>query len=110
MNSLINKSLDLIIESCEKHYVKSLELFGSATRSDFNEKSDVDFLYEFDKDKMDELEYADNYFEFLFSLEDILERKIDLLPKKKSRNLTWLKELTLKKLGSMAKDAKAIFK
>lgn len=86
MNSLINRSLDQIIESCEKHYIKSLELFGSATRSDFNEKSDVDFLYEFDKDKMDELEYADNYFEFLFSLEDILERKIDLLPKKKSRN------------------------
>ncbi|MEO8111023.1 MAG: nucleotidyltransferase domain-containing protein [Ginsengibacter sp.] len=98
MNSLISKSLDQIIESCEKHCLKSLELFGSATRSDFNEKSDVDFLYEFDKEKIAELEYADNYFEFLFSLEDILERKIDLLPKKKSRNPYLAKSINSEKI------------
>lgn len=86
MNRLIKKSLAEIIASCEKHNVKSLELFGSASRNDFNQKSDVDFLYEFDDTKIDELKYADNYFEFLFSLEDILGRKIDLLPKKKTRN------------------------
>lgn len=98
MNSLIHKSLGQIIESCEKHYVKSLELFGSATRNDFSEKSDVDFLYEFDNDKIDELKYADNYFEFLFSLEDILGRKIDLLPKKKSRNPYLAKRINSEKI------------
>ena len=98
MNSLISKSLDQIIESCEKHYLKSLELFGSVTRPDFNEKSDVDFLYEFDKDKIGELEYADNYFEFLFSLEDILQRKIDLLPKRKSRNSFLDKRINAEKI------------
>ncbi len=98
MDNLIQKSLDKIIESCQKHSIKSLEIFGSATRSDFNEKSDVDFLYEFDKDKIDELKYADNYFEFLFSLEDILGRKIDLLPKKKSRNPYLTKRIDSEKI------------
>lgn len=98
MNILIHKSLDQIMATCEKHYVKSLELFGSATRNDFNEKSDVDFLYEFDKDKIDEMRYADNYFEFLFSLEDVLGRKIDLLPKKKSRNSYLAKRINSEKV------------
>ncbi len=98
MNNLIDKSLAKIIESCERHCVKSLELFGSATRNDFNERSDVDFLYEFDKDKIDEFGYADNYFEFLFSLEDILGRKIDLLPVKKVRNSYLAKRINSEKI------------
>ena len=98
MNYLIQESLNKIIESCEKHYVKSLDLFGSATRNDFNEKSDVDFLYEFDKDKIDELEYADNYFDFFFSLEDILGRKIDLLPKRKLKNPYLIKKINSEKI------------
>ena len=100
MNSLINNSLDRIIKSCEKHSVKSLEVFGSVTRSDFNEKSDVDFLYEFDKEKIAgaELDYADNYFEFLFSLEDILGRKIDLLPQEKLKNPYLIKRINEEKI------------
>ncbi len=98
MNYLIQKSLGEIVKACQKHSLKSLEIFGSATRSDFNEKSDVDFLYEFDNDKIDELGYADNYFEFLFSLEDILGRKIDLLPKKKSRNPYLAKRINSEKI------------
>ena len=98
MNSLIHNSLDQIIKSCEKHSVKSLDVFGSVTRSDFNQKSDIDFLYEFDKNKIQELEYADNYFEFLFSLEDILGRRIDLVPRNKSRNPYLIKKIDSEKV------------
>jgi predicted nucleotidyltransferase len=98
MNTLIYNSLDKIVESCEKHSVKSLEVFGSATRNDFNENSDVDFLYEFDKGKIAELDYADNYFEFLFSLEDILSRKVDLLPQEKLRNPYLIKRINEEKI------------
>ncbi|HEY5463327.1 MAG TPA: nucleotidyltransferase domain-containing protein [Hanamia sp.] len=86
MNTLIKNSLEEIIISCKKHKVKSLELFGSAVRNDFNENSDIDFLYEFQKEKIAELDYADNYFEFLFSLQNILKRNIDLVPNEKLKN------------------------
>ena len=44
MNTLISDSLDKIVESCEKHSVKSLEVFGSVMRDDFDVNSDVDFF------------------------------------------------------------------
>lgn len=98
MNELIQRSLDQIVNVCKKHSVKTLELFGSATRSDFNDKSDVDFLYEFENGKINELDYADNYFEFLFSLESLLGRKIDLLPARKSRNRYLTKRIDAEKI------------
>jgi uncharacterized protein len=87
MIKIIENKLPAIIELCKKHNLKSLYLFGSATDSKkFNEKSDVDFLYEYDKAKIEELQYADNYFDFLFSLENILKRNIDLMPNEKLKN------------------------
>lgn len=98
MNILIKDSLDEIIGTCEKHNVKSLEIFGSAVRNDFNEKSDVDFLYEFKKENIAELDYADNYFEFLFSLENILKRNIDLVPAQKVKNPYLLRQINNEKI------------
>ncbi|MDQ2721131.1 MAG: nucleotidyltransferase domain-containing protein [Bacteroidota bacterium] len=98
MNILIKGSLDKIIGSCKKHNVKSLEIFGSATRNDFNETSDVDFLYEFDNVKIAELDYADNYFEFLFSLQNILKRNIDLVPNEKLQNPYLLNKINSEKV------------
>jgi len=98
MNVLIKNSLKEIIHSCQKHNVKSLELFGSAVRNDFNENSDIDFLYEFDKGKIEELEYADNYFEFLFSLEYILNRNVDLVPNEKLKNRYLLNQINSEKI------------
>jgi len=43
---VINK-LDLE-KFCVRHYIKKLSLFGSILRDDFNEKSDVDVLVEFE--------------------------------------------------------------
>ena len=97
MNLLIKNSLVEIIGSCKKHHVKSLELFGSAVRNDFNENSDIDFLYEFDKGKIAELEFADNYFGFLFSLENILKRNVDLMSNEKLRNPYLLKQINSEK-------------
>lgn|SRR6185312_4498467 len=86
MIKFIENNLPAIIELCKKHNLKSLYLFGSATNSkNFNEKSDVDFI-QYDKAKIEELQYADNYFNFLFFLENILKRNIDLMPKEKLKN------------------------
>ena len=48
------------------------------------DKSDVDFIVDFDA--IDIQKYADNYFDFKFSLQDILKRPIDLIEEKAIKN------------------------
>jgi predicted nucleotidyltransferase len=48
------------------------------------DKSDVDFVVDFDS--IDLKNYADNYFNLKFSLQDILKRPIDLLEEKAIKN------------------------
>jgi predicted nucleotidyltransferase len=44
----LNLPRDKIAEFCRQHQIKSLSVFGSATREDFRPDSDVDFLVEFE--------------------------------------------------------------
>ncbi len=73
-----------INELCAKHRVKHLYAFGSVLTDKFNAKSDVDFIVDFEP--VDLLSYADNYFDFKFSLQDILHRPVDLLEEKAISN------------------------
>lgn len=73
-----------IIKLCENHKVKSLYAFGSVLTENFDQQSDVDFIVDFTK--MNVENYADNYFDFKFSLQDILKRPIDLLEEKAIKN------------------------
>ncbi len=73
-----------INELCVNHNVKSLYAFGSVLTPIFNNKSDIDLVVEF-KD-MDVKDYADNYFDFKFSLQDILNRPVDLLEDQAIKN------------------------
>ena len=52
--------------------VSRLSVFGSILTDRFNEDSDVDMVVDFDKVTLKD--YADNYFDLKFSLEDILSR------------------------------------
>ncbi len=69
---------------CKKHKVKKLYAIGSVLTSAFNEESDVDFLVEFEQDSI--VDFATNYFELKFALEDLLERKVDLIEYSAIRN------------------------
>jgi predicted nucleotidyltransferase len=62
---------------CFKYKVKTFYVFGSALTSNFNDKSDLDFIVDFEP--QDTTHYADNYFNLKFALEDTFKRKIDLL-------------------------------
>lgn len=63
---------------CRRHGVRRLELFGSAaTGEDRPVESDLDFLVEFDP--LPPGGYADAYFGFLESLEDLFGRPVDLV-------------------------------
>ncbi|MFN7675200.1 nucleotidyltransferase family protein [Flavobacterium sp.] len=82
--NLIEQNINKISSLCESHKVKYLYAFGSVLTNKFSEKSDIDLIVDFDNVEL--LKYADNYFDFKFSLEDILNRPIDLLEEKAIKN------------------------
>lgn len=73
-----------IIKLCKSHKVKSLYAFGSVLSDNFNKESDIDLIVDFATIPVED--YADNYFDFKFSLQDILKRPIDLLEDKAIKN------------------------
>ena len=82
--SLLDNHINDIKKLCSDHKVKQLYAFGSILTSKFNHESDVDFVVDFDP--IDISLYADNYFDFKFSLQNILKRPIDLLEEKAIKN------------------------
>jgi predicted nucleotidyltransferase len=83
MNRLDTYTSD-IIKLCETHKVKSLYAFGSVLTDSFNKESDIDLIVDFANIEVED--YADNYFDFKFSLQDILKRPVDLLEEKAIKN------------------------
>jgi predicted nucleotidyltransferase len=69
---------------CETHKVKTLYAFGSVLTDKFNKGSDIDLIVDFSTIAVED--YADNYFDFKFSLQDILKRPVDLLEEKAIKN------------------------
>ena len=83
MNILDQYSID-IDKLCARHRVKSLYAFGSVLTDKFNADSDVDLIVDFESIAVEN--YADNYFDLKFSLQDILHRSVDLLEEKAMKN------------------------
>ena len=83
--------IELIRELCKTSKVKSLLAFGSVTRVDFNESSDIDLVVDFDE--KDPLKYTDLYFDLKTKLENVLNRQVDLLEERGIRNQFFRKHL-----------------
>jgi uncharacterized protein len=90
--SIITNNLPQIKDICQKHHVKELYVFGSASRNDLKEDSDVDFLYTM-QENIPEMTYADNFFDMLWSLEALLGKKVDMVPEKNLRNRIFIEEV-----------------
>ncbi len=85
MNAEIARHKSAIDETCRRHSVRSLDLFGSAATGDFRPgASDFDFLVEFEA--MPSSGYADAYFGLLESLTELLGRPVDLVVTSAIRN------------------------
>lgn len=80
-----------ISKLCSLHKVKSLYAFGSVLSGRFGNDSDIDLIVDFKPVDIDL--YADNYYDLKFSLQDILQRKIDLLEAKAIKNPFFLKTI-----------------
>lgn len=84
MNPVLSKNKTKIFQLCKTHKVKELYAFGSILTADFKPDSDIDFVVDFLPQEV--LDYADNYFDFKFALEDTFNREIDLLEGKAIKN------------------------
>jgi predicted nucleotidyltransferase len=73
-----------IAKLCETYKVKSLYAFGSVLTDNFDGESDIDLIVDFAN--MEVEDYADNYFDFKFSLQEIFKRPVDLLEEKAIKN------------------------
>ena len=81
---LIESNIQKIIDLCKRHKVHKLFVFGSVLTSRFNDDSDVDLVVDFNKTEVED--YFDNYFDFKYSLQDLLGREIDLLEEQTIKN------------------------
>lgn len=82
--NLVERHIDKISDLCLKHRVGRLFAFGSVLTDRFKNDSDVDLLVEFQGVEL--YDYADNYFDFKFSLENLFKRNVDLLEDKAITN------------------------
>jgi len=83
LNLILNKKPELK-KLCEEYDIKTMYVFGSATTGVFNEASDIDILISFKDIPFDK--YTDNYFHLHEKLEELFNRKVDLLTERSLSN------------------------
>ena len=88
---LNDKYISEIKRLCELNNVKSLFAFGSVTREDFNDNSDIDLVVDFNEN--DPFIYTDLYFNLKSKLEELLRRQVDLIEERGIRNKFFKSEL-----------------
>lgn len=69
---------------CKTYKVKTLYAFGSILTEKFTDASDIDLIVDFLDIEVED--YADNYFDFKFALQDVFGRQVDLLEERGTAN------------------------
>ncbi len=88
---LTDDQISEISRICEKHRVKQLYLFGSALHANCRPDSDIDLAVVFSRTGIDGS--FDQYFNFKFAMEQLLDRPVDLVCRARVRNRYFRKEL-----------------
>ena len=91
MVPIIESKKDELFELCQKHHVKRLDVFGSASVGDFTPSSDIDFVVEFD-DSVGQRRF-DNFFELLDAMKKLFGRYVDLVEPGGLRNPYFIRGL-----------------
>ena len=93
MHTLLTNRTEEIHRLCERFKVRRLSAFGSVCTENFAENSDIDFLYQFDSERLPLIEHADNFFDFKESLQQLFRRQVDLVQEKTLSNPYFIKEM-----------------
>jgi uncharacterized protein len=82
--NMVERNIDKIRDLCARHNVERLFAFGSVLTNRFKSDSDIDFVVDFTG--VDLYDYADNYFDLKYSLENLFKHDVDLLEDKAINN------------------------
>jgi predicted nucleotidyltransferase len=91
MLDLIEKNIEMLRQLCIKYEVKTMYLFGSAAQGSFKEDSDIDILINFKDIPFDR--YTENFFELHSALENLFQRKVDLITEPSLNNSYLIKSI-----------------
>ena len=84
----------------DKHYIKELYLFGSATNGNFDDKrSDLDFFIVYDSEKINPAmedyfdRYFDNYMDTIRDLKHLFKKEVDIVTPNNLKNIYFIEEI-----------------
>ncbi len=80
----LDRYINEINNLCRAHKVKTLYAFGSVLTDQFGPNSDIDLVIKINSN--DPIDYAENYFNFKFKLQELIQKPIDLLEEKGINN------------------------
>ena len=92
----INNHITKIREVCRKYNVLSVHLFGSVLTKEFNERSDIDLLVDFRRDSFHGA--FDQFMNFKSDMEDLFQRRVDLISRSTIRNQILKSEIDSSKI------------
>lgn len=96
---LIREGLDDLVRICEKHQVRYLYIIGSVLRpADFHLDSDIDFVFALEERKIEDVVYNSNLASFWQKLEELFERKVDLIHGPSLKNPYLIQEINRTKV------------
>jgi uncharacterized protein len=85
MIALLRQNRLAIEALCQRFHVRRLDVFGSAAQGGFDpRRSDLDFVVTLEGRNSGE--YADNFLGLARALEDLFQRKVDLITERSIRN------------------------
>ena len=108
MIELIEDKRERLVELCRANRVVRLDLFGSAAKGTFTpEGSDLDFIAQFDGTR--DTDYAERFYNFAESLEQLFGRRVDLLTERMIRNPYFREEVeqTREKLVELSDEQRS---
>ncbi|QQS30909.1 MAG: nucleotidyltransferase domain-containing protein [Sphingobacteriales bacterium] len=97
LHSYLAKHLPGVITILQTHKIRNAFVFGSAVTKEFNEQSDIDLLVNFEEG-LSPLEKGELMWNLQFELEDLLQRKIDLLQESTPKNPYFIREINASKV------------
>ena len=94
----IAEKMPQIVMLLKKHQIKNAFLFGSVLTNKFTSESDVDFLVDIN-DNQEPAEAGEHLWDLGYELEDLLNRKVDLLTQSSLKNSVLIKEIEKNKIS-----------
>jgi uncharacterized protein len=89
IQALFTEKLPQVRGILREHRVKSAYIFGSVCTEQFGENSDIDLLVNFKKIPFGE--YSENFWSLEESLQNLFQRKVDIVIEKNLRNPYFIK-------------------